>query len=493
MRYWGAPLSAHLLELFDAAVAAHGDKIALVESDGNKVTFNELATRAEVFANQWAARGLKKGDQVLIAMPVAANLYASLAALWRLGVTAILPEPSMGLAGLRYAVAATECHGLVASGRYKWIKLLLPQLWLKSLYCPESARDSALESGIKSASGNNKSAPTTETGNDHTALISFTSGSTGKPKAIARSHAFLAAQRQAIAPLLKSDLAEIDLVAFPVFVLINLAEGRTSVLPNWTLKNLEALAPEQLAQWMKTHQVSRALLPPSVCEKLAQTTSLSNLSTVFTGGGPVFLDLAEKLQNNHTELRLVAVYGSTEAEPIAHIDFSYVTAEDKQAMSSGAGLLAGYPVPEVELLIVDDEILVAGAHVNRGYLDASQNGQTKLLVDDTVYHRTGDAGRLDDLGRIWLLGRHGKAINNLYPFAVESAVRLWPGVKNAALADVQGKVLLAVEGNARYLHEWQRNAAAQFDINDVRYVKHIPLDKRHRSKIDYTKLVNDLG
>jgi acyl-coenzyme A synthetase/AMP-(fatty) acid ligase len=64
------------------------------------------------------------------------------------------------------------------------------------------------------------------------ALISFTSGTSGAPKAIPRSHGFLAAQHRAIAPMLDSSAAEVDLVAFPVFVLINIASGRTSVLPN---------------------------------------------------------------------------------------------------------------------------------------------------------------------------------------------------------------------------------------------------------------------
>ena len=51
-----------------------------------------------------------------------------------------------------------------------------------------------------------------------------------------RSHGFLAAQnacvRELIAPQRED---ETDLVAFPVFVIANLAQGVTSVLPNWKL------------------------------------------------------------------------------------------------------------------------------------------------------------------------------------------------------------------------------------------------------------------
>ena len=85
------------------------------------------------------------------------------------------------------------------------------------------------------------------------------------------AHAFLMAQHDAIAPLLDSSRAERDLVAFPVFTLINLAVGRTSVLPNWKLSMLDRLPPAQLESWLQTQQITRALIPPSLCEKLVQS------------------------------------------------------------------------------------------------------------------------------------------------------------------------------------------------------------------------------
>ena len=142
--------------------------------------------------------------------------------------------------------------------------------------------------------------------------------------------------------------------------------------------------------------------------------------------------------------------------------------------------------------LVDGEITVAGQHVNEGYLDSARDCETKIYDGDTVYHRTGDAGVLDDEGRLWLLGRHGNDINNVHPFSVESAARLWPGVVRAALVEIDGKAVLVIEGAKENLTSWVTAASEQFDIVDVRHVSAIPLDRRHRSKVDCPALVKQL-
>lgn len=465
-----------LLDAFATAVAEHGPRTALVEGDGRRVSFDELAARAEGFAAHWAARGLGKGDRLLLAMPVGADLYAALAAIWSLGATAVLPEPAMGLPGVRHALALAGCKGLVASGIYRWLRFLLPGLWFKPLYVPKTGGRIA-EKPLVAA--------------EDTALISFTSGSTGIPKAIPRSHGFLQAQRQAVAPLLDSDRDEIDLVAFPVFVLINLAAGRPSVLPNWPMQKLDSVQPGALARWIEVNGVTRALLPPALVGTLGGTEIPGCLTTVMTGGGPVFPDMVARLMDQRPDLRVVAVYGSTEAEPIAEIEASNISEADLEAMRGGKGLLAGHPVAGLELRIEGGEILVAGAHVNRGYLDPTRDAETKVNDGDRIWHRTGDAGHLDAEGRLWLLGRHGAEVAGLHPFAIETAARTWPGVTAAALAAIRGKPYLAIEGDAAHLEHWQKAAS---ELGDVRVcpLQRIPLDRRHRSKVDYPALTADL-
>ncbi len=465
---------ADLARHFAEAARREGERVALVTPQGAE-SFAGIDRRAAAFAARCTARGLGKGDRVLIAMPVSVDLYVALAACWRLGAVAVFPEPAMGIAGLRHAVALTRPKCLFASGRYRLLRLL-PALWRCPVLSPSPA-DRGDPAPVPLADGD-------------LALISFTSGSTGAPKAIPRSHGFLMAQYDAVRRLLASEREEVDLVAFPVFCLVNLAEGRTSVLPNWKISRPDSVSPEGLAAWIARSGATRALLPPWLCEVLARADMPPALHTVFTGGGPVKPALVGRLQARRPGLRVISVYGSTEAEPIADLDWDEVSERDRSAMAGGAGLLAGVPVEGTALKIEAGEIWVAGAHVNAHYLDPAMEAGIKLREGATVWHRTGDAGRLDDSGRLWLLGRTGAVVEGaggpIYPFAVELAAESWPGVARAALAGAGGAPVLVVEGAADVGDCTAR--ARALGIARVVKVAAIPLDRRHRSKIDYTAL-----
>ena len=467
-------MTANLLEIFQNAVRAHGPKTAIVEGDGSKASFDELAARISGTSLAWRKRGIGPGDQILIAMPVSANLYVTLAALWSLGATAVLPEPAMGLAGVRHALKTLKIKGLAATGIYRLLKIISPKFWFAPLLQPSAGDGNLSDLGAVG---------------DAPALISFTSGTTGKPKAIARDHQFLTAQYQAVEPLLYSGKPEIDLVAFPVFVLVNLAAGRTSILPSWHMSAVEQVSPEVLTKCISKNGVTRALLPPALTAKLVNANSLPiSFSHVFTGGGPVFPDLVNKLLTVHPNLSLTSVYGSTEAEPIAHINAADVGPADLDIMKQGQGLLAGTPVPEVKLKIVESEILVSGKHVNETYLNPEHDLENKVKDGKTVWHRTGDAGHIDDQGRLWLLGRWGAKVGNLFPFQIELAARFWPGVDQAALIEISDKRVLAIQGKHKQQQTWIKKAQTNFPDVQIVQIPKMPLDRRHRSKIDLPAL-----
>lgn len=263
----------NLIATFLDNAGRYGARTAIVDRKGRTISFVELAHRSGALADAWHAAGLRSGDRVLLAMPVGIDLYAAIAGLWRLGATIVFPEPALGVRGLRHAVRTTAPEALLTSGVYGLVRWAVPELW-----------GIALHLGIRPKGAGERMETLSR---DHPALISFTSGSTGKPKAIVRSHGFLAAQDQALDPLIAPrDDNEVDLVAFPVFVLANLARGTTSVLPNWHLRNPRSADPEAIHRLVTAHRVTRALVPPSIVEVLVELPKLP-LRTVMTGGGPV--------------------------------------------------------------------------------------------------------------------------------------------------------------------------------------------------------------
>ena len=406
-------------------------------------------------------------------MPLGIALYASLAALWRLGAVVVFPEPALGLKGLRHAVDATQPKAFLADGWFRALRFAWPALWRIPMLSPADA-----------AAGGD---PMASVAADHPALISFTSGSTGQTQDH-RAQPWLprrartpasppcsrrGARTRSTSWRFRCSCSPISASASPRCCRTGTCAGTTRPMPRAIARHADA------------HQVTRALVPPSICETLARGPA-PRLDAIFTGGGPVFPDLLERLTARMPHTDIVSVYGSTEAEPIAHQHVRDIGADDWRAMRGGGGLLAGTPVPEIRLKILDDEIVVTGDHVNKGYLDRADDRTTKLAIDGTVWHRTGDAGRLDAAGRLWLLGRLDGRAGDLFPFGVEAAARFWPKVTQAALVAIDGKPVLAIEGDTASRDLWQQQADRLGALRVVP-VETMPLDRRHHSKVDYAR------
>src|SRR5690606_19153868 len=139
-------------------------------------------------------------------------------------------------------------------------------------------------------------------------------------------------------------------------------------------------------------------------------------------------------------------------------------------------------------------------HVLPGYLHGAGDRETKFRVDGRIWHRTGDAGCLDERGRLWLLGRAQARLSDdrgtLYPFAVEAAACAVAGVRRSALVQVDGKRVLVIEPAAKAPSDLPAIISRQLawaHLDQVRPMKSIPVDKRHNAKIDYPALMQRLG
>ncbi len=467
----------NLLDDFVAHAERHPDRIAIVDRSGARINYGSLERRSARLAAAFAAWGIGKGDRVLVGLFPGIDLYSGLAALWRLGAVVVFPEPAIGLAGFRHAAAVTAPKALLASPAIRALAFVLPETRRIPL---------RLSTGMDTPAH----APFASLFAGDPALISFTSGSTGAPKAIERSHGFMGAQHRALSPLIAPEgESEVDLVAFPAFVLTCLGHGITAVMPSWNVRRHDRVRPTDIAGLAQREGATRLLVPPVVVDRLVGTPLPRTVRRVLTGGGPLYPDVARRFLAKAPSVGLTVVYGSTEAEPIAHERLECLADEIWEKAASGGGLPVGKPVDDIVLKIVDDEILVTGPHVNRGYLDPAQDRETKIGEGDAIWHRTGDAGALDQAGRLWLLGRHSSAAGGIFPFSVETAARLWPGVTGAAFAvDHDGRLVLFLTGDSSSRAFWHRRAHEIGKI-DVEHVERIPMDRRHRSKPDYKLLL----
>ncbi len=359
---------------------------------------------------------------------------------------------------------------------------------------------------------------------DAPAMITFTSGSTGRPKAILRTHGLLLSTHTVLSAHVRPEGGEVALATLPMFTLTNLACGATSLIPDVDLSRPALADPRRLTAQLERWHARSAVGSPALLERLAdyclaRAYEIESLREIFVGGAPVFPRLLDKLQRVAPRAKVSVLYGSTEAEPIALIPSTEVSTADVAQTMQGKGLLVGRPIPEISLRILYDrwghtrdngppemldqdtlrsgqpgEVVVAGPHVAPGYLGGYGDAETKFRSGDQVWHRTGDAGWVDEHGRLWLLGRCSARIEDargiIYPYAVEAMASSHPGIARSAFMSHRGERSLVLEmqkGMQPDVHALLRPLSwAGIDV--VILLRHIPVDPRHNAKVHYPAL-----
>jgi acyl-CoA synthetase (AMP-forming)/AMP-acid ligase II len=473
--------------------------------------------------------GLRSGQAVLVFQPMSAELYIALLAIFRLGLIAMFLDPAQGREHIEWCCALHRPQAFIGGPKAHWLRLLSPALrriphkFVIGRRVPGAvpwSRADALE----------PYADIHPCDDEIPALLTFTGGSTGRPKATLRTHGFLLAQHRALAQSLALTAGQTDLTTMPIVALANLASGVTCLIPAVDLRYPGAIEPAPVVEQLVAHRVTSTVASPALLERLARycldhDLTLDGLTKIFSGGAPVVPRLLDRLQQVAPQAEVVAVYGSTEAEPMANIARREISPQDRQAMLAGRGLPAGRPVETICLKVVSDqwgtpigpytgaefstqccppemigEIVVSGEHVLSGYLHGQGDEETKFRVGDVIWHRTGDAGYLDRAGRLWLMGRCAARLEDrhgrLYPFAVECALSDQANVRRSAVVSHQGRRLLVVEfEQAPDAGELAgiKQSLAWAHLAEIRVLKRIPVDKRHNAKIDYPALRRRLG
>ena len=509
---------------------------AIVEAIGGSahtLTFGQILERSARAAALLRATGLHKGDRVLLFQPMSIELYVALLALFRLGLVATVLDPSAGRKHIEQCCDIARPKAFFGPARAHVLRLFchglrrIEQRFVTAGWVPFSTSWSSLERVMPLHS-------ITACDSSHDALLTFTSGSTGVPKAALRSHGFLLAQHGVLAHAIDLEPGEVDLATLPIFVLANLASGVTTVIPQGDLRRPGFIEPGPVLKQLKRHRVTRTIGSPALYDRLLHgaagtesesgKTCLGTLQKLYTGGAPVFPSLMHELRSAMPQGRVVVVYGSTEAEPVAGLDWDETQPADLDAMFAGKGLLVGKPVPQIDLRILENrwgevlptmdardfdklalpqeqagEIVVSGPHVLSGYLNGIGDEETKFRVEGEVWHRTGDAGYLDASGRLWLLGRADAVIRDehgtTYPFAAECAASQLSWIERSALAKHNGERVLAVQLGPRAPRDAERSVREILSwakLDRVVIMPRIPVDRRHNAKIDYPALKKEL-
>ncbi len=474
------------------------EKFAIVHKN-KKITYGELAQDVKSYAQYFLSKGIKKGDNILIFVPMSIELYKILSAIFYLGATAVFVDAWADKNRLDQALTIVPCKAFVGCPKAFILKLMSKKV---------------REIGVNIISGtiykpktNIEIEPATP---DTTALITFTTGSTGLPKAAKRTHEFLLEQHYVLKKHLAPNVNDVDLASLPIFVLHNLACGTTSVIPDFNPQKPADINPQKILKDIKQNSITTSVGSPRFYERLAEFGEINGLNKIFTGGAPVFPKLAKLLQDKFIHTDVEIVYGSTEAEPIASISTKELLSFNGNLKD---GLLVGKPIGDINVKIikptdepVEDfentwlntgeigEICVEGKHVLKEYFNSEEAQKfAKIQYNGQVWHRTGDAGYLDNDGNLFLMGRvknrfehNGKKV---YVFPIENALLEIEGIEIGTVMKIKDEIVIIAETKILHPKLEQELKSRGFEFDKL-VITRIPRDPRHNSKIDYDKLKN---
>ena len=430
--------------LFRDAARAHPERIAFYAGK-RAITFWKLWERVE----RVHARG-----RVMLMLPMSIDLYASLLGVLNAGGVAVFIDPWVGLRRMiQLARAAAPDH---------WIGTWKSQI-VRFLGVVPAFQPASRGAGWKACT------------TPQDAIVTFTTGSSGTPKQVIRTHRILIAQHERLAEAFPPKEGDVDLCTFPIFALNNLALGVTTIIPPIDLKRIDALDPHLVARAAKN--ATTATASPPLFDALARIEERPRFRRILTGGAPVTDAQLRAWIAAWPDAEIVIAYGSSEAEPVAHIE-----ARERLA-AGGRGYLAGRIVNGVnaKLDLIDDkvgELLIAGEHV------ASEN----------EWHRMGDTGWFDEEGRFRIAGRvHSTIWRNGVAVHAQLVEQSAHGddarIKRVAAIGVNERLIVVVESDEDVAEDVKKRVDADEVI--VRR-EPLPVDPRHNSKIDYAKLRDEL-
>ncbi|MCB0614226.1 MAG: amino acid adenylation domain-containing protein, partial [Phaeodactylibacter sp.] len=285
------------------------------------------------------------------------------------------------------------------------------------------------------------------------AYVIYTSGSTGRPKGVMVEH-------RGVVNMLYGQLERLEVTAEDRTLLfapytfdasvgelyLGISAGAMMVIAS----RETLLSTGAFLELMHRHHITIADVTPSYLAVLDEE-ALANVRMLITAGEAA---ISKDVKKYSSRLQYVNIYGPTETTVVA------ASFKMPASYEIGQNVPIGRPVPNMEILIVDEhlqlvpigvpgEIVVSGVGLARGYLNNEALTKEKFVPhpfkEGERLYRTGDQGRWLDDGNIEFLGRvdHQLKIRGyrVEPGEIEEALMQHPAVQSCVVVgkDIEGR------------------------------------------------------
>jgi 2-furoate---CoA ligase len=390
------------LSLLYAADRA-ADREALVAED-RRLTYSELRARAARIANGLAARGVRSGDRVACVLanePETVELYWGCQ--W-LGAVIVPLSHRISDADLAYCIDDAGAQ------------VVLREPGEVTRLVADDEHPGALDLDEREPS-----------------IQLYTSGTTGRPKGVPRSHR--AERAGGLSQVLQHGLepGHRTLGVMPLYHTMGIHSLLAASVVGGCYVAQPAWSSGRALELIATERIDTLYLAPTLYFDLVHDPGLtrvdvSSVRAVAYAGAPMTGTLVEKVAAAFDPEIFVNHYGSTEI-------YTFAVQRNQRAKPGCAGRAALNarlkldPADEGEILchMASDEAFTA--YWNRPDADAK-------AIRNGWYH-TGDVGRLDEDGDLWVVGRVDDMVisggENVHPVEVEDVLARAPGVREVAV------------------------------------------------------------
>ncbi len=467
-----------------------------------RVSFDQHETAVRRAAGLLGERGVRPGDRVML---LGANSVEWVAGYW----------------------AILAAGAIVVLGNAWWSRVELAHALRKvapSLVLADQARAKALPDGqarltfadLGAAIAAGGPPPVTErppAAEDDPAVVLFTSGTTGLPKGAVLSHRGILATLQSLALLtrrLPGAGAELpppsrSLLSIPLFHVGGLQQIITPMLGGGTLVFTEGrFDPGRVVDLLDKEQVAVWSTVPTMVSRVMDWMEsnghpgLAGVRTVGLGGSPVGMQLRRKVPRwfPAASSGLAVTYGLSEGGGVL------VTGAGKELLSRPGAV--GKPLKVVTLRIEAPdsdgcgEIMVRSPSVMLGYWPDPDHPDDAGPITPDRWLRTGDIGRLDDDGYLYVTDRSKDIVirggENIATPNVENCLMEHPAIREVAviglphehLGEEVAAVVVLAEGDPTTPDELAAFAArnlAYFEVPTQWEIRHEALPQNATGKI----------
>jgi malonyl-CoA/methylmalonyl-CoA synthetase len=411
-------VNENLFAIFEASAPADHDRPCMILPGGGAVSYGALFAGAGRIANLLAEKGVGRGDRVLVQAAKSVETVMLYLAVLKLAAVYTPLNTAYTESELGYFQGDAE-----------------PAIFVRD------AIALAREAAAQPAEG-----PVAECAAGDLASLIYTSGTTGRSKGAMLSHGALLDNARALTAAWGFTAADVLLHALPIFHVHGLFVAMHCVFLSgstmlWLDRFDDNLAIEVIPQATVMMGV------PTFYTRLLGNARFTRDATrgmrLFISGSAPLLPSTFAEFEERTGQRILERYGMSEAVIIT----SNPLAGERLAGS------VGYALPGVELRIAGGEtgvIEIRGPSLFNGYWRMPEKTAEEFTADG--FFITGDIGRQDADGRVWISGRAKDLIisggYNVYPKEIELVIDDMPGVVESAVIGVPhpdfGEAVVAV-------------------------------------------------